>query len=64
MTDPEIAAALRRINRWRRGDEAEPMPEPAFFGRVLDLAAERLEGLARSRNRPRCGQPLVNSKRK
>lgn len=46
MTDAEIAAALRRINRWRRGEEDEPMPEPAFFGLVLDLAADRLEGLA------------------
>ena len=43
LSDAELAAALRRINAWRRGDETIPMPEPAEFGRLLDLAAERLE---------------------
>lgn len=40
------------------------MPEPAFFGLVLDLAADRLEGLGRTRKRPRSGQPSVNSTQK
>lgn len=43
LTNAEIAAELRRINRWRRGDEDIEQPDPTQFGRLLDLAAKRLE---------------------
>ncbi|MBK8478125.1 MAG: hypothetical protein IPL39_18010 [Opitutaceae bacterium] len=43
MTDAELITSLRQFNRWRRGDEAEPMPDPRRVGELIDRAADRLE---------------------
>jgi len=44
MTGCEIAEKLRRLNRWRRGDdETLLMPDPAAIGRWIDAAADALE---------------------
>lgn len=71
MTDRQIAAALREYNRWRRGAEDLEQPAPTTLGRLLDLAAERLEAHdqfpgagkmvgKRGKKPARSGQPLVN----
>lgn len=45
MTPSEIAAFLRRLNAWRRGDEYVPMPDPREIGEVIDAAAVMLESM-------------------
>ena len=59
MTNTELAAALRRVNAWRRGSN-DPQPDPAEISRMLDLAADRLEAPNPRKKRRRSGQPLVN----
>lgn len=59
MTNTQLAAALRRFNEWRRGND-KPQPEPAEIGRLLDLTAERLEAPKPRRKLGRSGQPSVN----
>jgi hypothetical protein len=43
MTHAEIAAELRIYNRWRRGDDHVPHPEPRDLGEVIDAAIAALE---------------------
>lgn len=38
---------LRQYNRWRRGDDNLPQPEPKELGELLDGIADRLEVLER-----------------
>lgn len=59
MNNSHLAAALRRFNAWRRGSN-DPQPEQAEIGRLLDLAADRLEALKPRKKRGRSGQPSVN----
>ena len=58
-TGTDLAAALRRFNAWRRGNE-NPQLDPAEIGRLLDLAAERLESPKPRQKQRRSGQPSVN----
>ena len=39
--------ALRKYNRWRRGDGRMKMPDPKELGELIDGAADRLEVLER-----------------
>lgn len=49
MNPETIISELRRINRWRRGeDESEPMPDPKYFGWVMDAAADTIGSLIAS----------------
>jgi hypothetical protein len=41
-----LAAALDQHNRWRRGDEESPAPDPKALGVTLDEAAAMLRTLA------------------
>lgn len=36
---------LRLYNRWRRGDEELPQPEPAEIGRLIDGVCDSVEGV-------------------
>jgi hypothetical protein len=40
--------ALRKYNRWRRGDGRMKMPDPKELGELIDGAADRLEEQALS----------------
>ena len=68
MTTAQIIAALRRYNRWRRGAEDIPPPDPHALGQLIAAAADRLEhfrGAAKmapkpARKRGRSGPPSVN----
>ena len=42
-----LAAQLRELNRWRRGDETLEQPDPTDLGKMIDDAADRLEKLER-----------------
>lgn len=46
MTKP-LHEQLREYNRWRRGDDDMPMPEPRELWLMLDAAADRLEVMSR-----------------
>lgn len=39
------AERLRQYNRWRRGDDSIPAPDPKVLGELLDAVADRLESL-------------------
>lgn len=41
------AEELRQYNRWRRGDDDLPQPNPKELGELLDSVADRLEVLER-----------------
>ena len=41
----ELYERLRHYNRWRRGDEEIPQPDPKELGELIDSAADRLEVL-------------------
>ena len=45
MTHAETAAFLRQFNKWRRGDEDIPQPDPREIGEVIDAAVEMIERL-------------------
>jgi hypothetical protein len=36
---------LRQFNRWRRGDDDSPQPNPTELGKLLDRVADRLEAM-------------------
>ena len=38
---------LRQYNRWRRGDDELPQPDPKELGELIDGAADRLDVLER-----------------
>ena len=48
MNTETIITELERINRWRRGDESEQMPDPKHFGEVIDAAITSLRSLIAS----------------
>ena len=44
------ADRLRQYNRWRRGDDSIPQPDPRELGELLDCVVDRLEVLERGRD--------------
>ncbi len=42
MTQSE---ALRQFNKWRRGDESVPQPDPKAIGELIDAVSDRLDAL-------------------
>jgi hypothetical protein len=42
MKRSDLIKNLRAYNKWRRGDEAAVMPEPADIGRWIDQACDEL----------------------
>jgi hypothetical protein len=44
-TTPEIVTFLRDFNRWRRGDDSIPQPQPDMAGKMIDAACNRMERL-------------------
>ena len=45
MTPAEVAAKLRAFNKWRRGDEDIPQPDPRVIGEAIDAAVEMIDRL-------------------
>jgi hypothetical protein len=45
MKRSDLIKNLRAYNKWRRGDEAVKMPEPADIGRWIDQACDELRFL-------------------
>lgn len=39
----ELIEKLKNYNRWRRGDEAVPMPHPQEIGEMIDQAIKAIE---------------------
>lgn len=40
MNKQKAIQVLTTANKWRRGDEFTPMPEPKEFGEAIDFAVE------------------------
>lgn len=52
---------LRQFNRWRRGEEDIPQPDPKELGELLDSVADRLEALESLRDATdRCYRMLMS----
>jgi hypothetical protein len=41
----ESLALLREYNRWRRGEDGVPMPDPREIGEALDVAIRVMAGV-------------------
>jgi hypothetical protein len=48
MTCAETIAFLRDLNRWRRGDDSIPQPQPDAAGEAIDAACTYIEQLNES----------------
>jgi hypothetical protein len=53
MTTSETIAFLREFNRWRRGDDSIPQPQPGMAGKMIDAACDHLADLEQ-RFREKC----------
>ena len=60
MTDKQLAAFLRRYNKWRRGAETK-MPEPKTLGQAIDQAIEIIESREALRNLLRRWMPVIEA---
>ena len=49
------ADRLRQYNRWRRGEDSIPYPDPKEIGELIDGVADRLEVLEREREALKLG---------
>lgn len=45
MTSAEAIAFLREFNRWRRGDDSVPQPQPGKASEAIDAACAHMERL-------------------
>ena len=52
-TIPETISVLETYNKWRRGDETIPQPEPFEIGGAIDAAVRLLRELAAERDQLR-----------
>jgi len=43
MSTNETIAFLRHFNRWRRGDDSIPQPQPGKAGEAIDAACAHIE---------------------
>ena len=46
MTNQTVAF-LREFNRWRRGDDSIPQPQPGTASEMIDSACDQIERLER-----------------
>jgi hypothetical protein len=49
----EIITFLRAFNRWRRGDDSIPQPQPGVAGQMIDAACEHIERLEQELHKAR-----------
>jgi hypothetical protein len=52
-TTTEIITFLREFNRWRRGDDSIPQPQPGMASKMIDAACDHLADLEQ-RFREKC----------
>jgi len=62
MTATETVSFLRHFNRWRRGDDSIPQPQPEKAGEAIDAACAHIERLEQElRNARRVANEMSES---